>query len=297
MSPHQLPPLNALRAFEATARLGSASRAATELHVTHGAISRQLQLLEQHLGLALFERGGRRLQLNAAGRQLRDACAGAFSQIRTTVETLQRQQAPDALVLGCTGSILARWMIPRLQDLRRQLPQLTLHLSAQEGRPDPDLSGLDAALLLARGPWPADWQVHTLARERLGVVVSPRHPAAAQLQGQPPDALLQHEVMHTLSRPQAWPQWLQGQQLAPAQLRLGTRFDHLFYLLEAAVAGVGIAIAPEPLVAEDLAQGRLLAPWGFIDGDSDWVLCAPADRDAPRLAALAAWLRTQLAGG
>ncbi|WP_313117386.1 LysR family transcriptional regulator, partial [Stenotrophomonas indicatrix] len=117
MSTSLLPPLNALRAFEATARLGGVGRAAQALHVTHGAISRQLKLLEDHLGLALFQRAGRGLRLTAAGTRLQQACSEAFGGIEDCVRELRRPSAEPALVLGCSGSVLARWMIPRLPAL------------------------------------------------------------------------------------------------------------------------------------------------------------------------------------
>ena len=126
-------PLNALRAFEAAARLRSVSQAAAELHVTHGAVSRQLRALEEELGLVLFERDGRGIRPNAAGHRLLEATSGAFSQLRDCISSLRRPQRTDAFVLGRPGSLLARWMIPRLQDLQRDLPGLTLHLAAQDG--------------------------------------------------------------------------------------------------------------------------------------------------------------------
>lgn len=294
MSQAPLPPLNALRAFEATARLGGVGRAAEDLHVTHGAISRQLRLLEEHLGVALFERAGRGLRLTAAGQQLQAACAGAFAQIRDAVDTLQRRQRPDALVLGCSGSILARWMIPRLPALQADLPRLPLHWSAQDGSFTEQQQALDAVLLLAQPPWPRGWQVRELAPERVGVVVSPQHPAAARLRHQPPEALLRELLLHTTSRPQAWPAWAQAHGLDPARLQLGTGFDHLYYLLEAAVAGLGVAIAPEPLVADELAAGRLLAPWGFGATGGFWVLATAEGQPDARVEALGDWLAGQL---
>ncbi|AOA73023.1 LysR family transcriptional regulator [Stenotrophomonas rhizophila] len=294
MSQTPLPPLNALRSFEATARLGGVARAAEALHVTHGAISRQLRLLEEHLGLALFERAGRGLRLTAAGQALQVACAGAFTQIREAVDTLQRRQRPEALVLGCSGSILARWMIPRLPALQADLPQVPLHWSAQDGSFTDQQQALDAVLLLAQPPWPRGWQVRELAPERVGVVVSPQHPAAVRLRQQPPQALLREPLLHTTSRPQAWPDWALSHDLDPAQLQLGTGFEHLYYLLEAAVAGLGVAIAPEPLVADELAAGRLLAPWGFAATGGFWVLATPEGGQDPRVESLAGWLAKQL---
>ncbi|WP_315387346.1 LysR family transcriptional regulator [uncultured Stenotrophomonas sp.] len=294
MSQTSLPPLNALRSFEATARLGGVGRAAEALHVTHGAISRQLRLLEEHLGLALFEREGRGVRLTAAGVTLQAACDGAFTQIRDAVDRLQRQQRPDALVLGCSGSILARWMIPRLPTLQAELPQLSLHWSAQDGSFTGQQEALDAVLLLAQPPWPRGWQVRELAPERVGVVVSPQHPAAARLRQHPPRALLGEPLLHTTSRPQAWPDWALSHGLDPKQLQLGTGFEHLYFLLEAAVAGLGVAIAPEPLVADELAAGRLLAPWGFGATGGFWVLATPAGRQDARVDALSEWLTEQL---
>jgi len=289
-----LPPLNALRAFEATARLGSASRAAAELHVTHGAISRHLRALEEALGQPLFARQGRGLALTAAGEQLRDGARDAFEQLRDTWARVARGQAEAPFVLGCPGSLLARWMIPRLERLRQDLPTLKLHLSAQEAPFDPALSGVGAALLLAEPPWPGDWRVHELAPERIGPVLSPRYPGAAQLQQQSPPGLLGETLLHTASRPQAWPQWAALAGLAPERLRYGQGFDHLYYLLEAAVAGLGVAIAPAQLVADDLASGRLLAPWGFVTTPAHWILAVPRRGSGEQAEALASWLRHAL---
>jgi Transcriptional regulator len=102
-------------------------------------------------------------------------------------------------------------------------------------------------------------------------------------------------VLHTTSRPQAWPSWLASQQLPVDELQLGAGFAHLYYLLEAAVAGLGVAIAPEPLVADDVASGRLLAPWGFAATGGQWALCTRHNHGDPRLDRLIAWLRRQLA--
>lgn len=290
-----LPPLNALRAFEAVARLESVSRAADALHVTHGAVSRQVRQLEEALGTPLFVREGRGLALTPAGRRLYAAAADAFDPLRAAWSELRRGPATAPLVLGCPGSILARWMIPRLDRLARECPDLPLHLSANESRDEGLLAGLDAALLIATPPWPADWQVHTLAPERIGAVLSPRWPGASEVTGAPPQALAAHALLHTASRPQAWQEWGTRVGVDPATLRMGTRFDRLFYLLEAAAAGLGVAIAPEPLVAEDLASGRLVAPWGFVQTDAQWVLCAPRRNANPRIARLAEWLRAALA--
>lgn len=289
---HDLPPLPALRAFEAAARLGSVSRAAEELHVTHGAVSRHVRTLEDALGLPLFARQGRGLVLTEAGERLREASGDAFGRLREAWRELRRRPAHGPLVLGCSGSLLARWVIPRLARLGEDLPRLTLHLSAAEHAPGPDLGGLDAALLLAAPPWPAEWRVHTLGPERIGPVMSPR--MAGERPALPAGQIATLPLLGTRSRPQAWPEWAQAQGIAPQALAISQEFEHLLYLLEAAVAGLGVAIAPQPLVADDLASGRLVAPWGFVQTSAQWVLCAEARNTDRRIDALADWLRREL---
>lgn len=288
-----LPSLNALRAFEAAARLGSVSQAAGELHVTHGAVSRHIRALEDALGRPLFVRDGRGLALTSDGQRLRDSAGEAFGVLQAGWTALQRGPRAAALVLGCPGSLLARWVIPRLERLAADLPDLTLHLSAQEGSIDLAAAGLDAALLLGEAPWPAGWQVWPLAPERIGPVLSPRYARFDVLRDGPPRTLLDEPLLHTASRPQAWPRWLASQQLADAP-HLGTGFDHLTYLLEAAVAGLGVAIAPRELVQADLDSGRLVAPWGFADTGGTWALCAARGNPDARIPLLADWLRRDL---
>lgn len=290
-----LPPLNALRAFEAAARLYSISQAADELHVTHGAVSRQVRLLEEHLGVALFSKEGRGLKLTDAGVRLRDVSAELFGRLRSTCAELQQGQADAPFVLACPGSLLARWFIPRLDRLNRELPELRLQLSASEGELDPRRSGVDATLWFAEPPWPADMQVFELAAERIGPVLSPRYAHFAALHQAPAAALLNEPLLHTSSRPQAWPSWAGSNALDASTLKLGQGFEHLYYLLEAAAAGLGVAIAPQQLVADDLAGGRLVAPWGFVETSARLALWVPARRLDKRAQRLAEWLRSELA--
>lgn len=293
MSARELPPLNALRAFEAAARLQSVTRAAEELHVTHGAVSRQLRVLEEALGQRLFNRQGRGLGLTAVGQQLRDGAGAALEQLRDTWAGLQRPLR-GPFVLGCSGSVLARWIIPRLDRIKHDLPQLALHLAAQETPLSPDAAEIDAALLLAAPPWPANWQIEVLAAERIGPVVSPRYPRWKQLQEQPPSVLTHEPVLHTASRPNAWQDWASASMLPSSPTPSGQGFSHLYYLLEAALAGLGVAIAPQPLVADDLAEGRLLAPWGFVKTRASWVLAVPQRGHDSRATMLSKWLKNEL---
>ena len=289
-----LPPLNALRAFEATARLTSVSQAAEALHVTHGAVSRQIKVLEEHLGIALFVKDGRGIKLTDAGMRLRDASGEAFDRLRGVCAELSRDNSEAPFVLGCSGSLLARWFIPRLGRLKADLPELRLHLSAGEGDLDPRRPGLDALLVFAEPPWPVDMQVHVLAEERIGPVLSPHFAGFERLRGAAPQALLGESLLHTTSRPQAWPAWAAQHGLEPGALPFGQAFEHLYYLLEAAVAGLGVAIAPQQLVADDLRAGRLAAPWGFSPTHAALALWVPRRAADGRAEQLAQWLRQEL---
>ncbi|WP_273829004.1 LysR family transcriptional regulator [Pseudomonas sp. SBT1-2] len=291
---HDLPPLNALRAFEATARLNSVSQAAEQLHVTHGAVSRQLKVLEEHLGVSLFVKEGRGLKLTDAGVRLRDASSDAFERLRTVCAELSQSTADAPFVLGCSGSLLARWFIPRLGRLNADLPDLRLHLSAGEGDLDPRRPGLDALLVFAEPPWPADMQVFELASERIGPVLGPRYSRYEQLREAPASALLNEALLQTTSRPQAWPSWARQNGIDAGALKFGQGFEHLYYLLEAAVAGLGVAIAPQPLVAEDLRAGRLVAPWGFCETPGQLALWLPKRAADGRARQLAQWLSNEL---
>jgi DNA-binding transcriptional LysR family regulator len=269
-------------------------RAAEALHVTHGAISRQLRVLEEALGQPLFVRQGRGVALTHIGEQLRDRVSDAFELLREGWADLQRGREDAPFVLGCAGSLLARWVIPRLERLERDLPTLRLHVSPEEDPLAPRHAEPDAALALAPPPWPAGWQVHVLAPELIGPVVSPRHASLERLLERGAPALLDEALLHTTSRPQAWPTWAQASGMPAGSLQYGQGFTHLFYLLEAAVAGLGIAIAPAQLVQDDIDAGRLVAPLGFKQTDASWILATPPRKVDGRVNALAEWMRHAL---
>lgn len=290
----ELPSLNALRVFETVAQLESVSQAAHSLHVTHGAVSRQMRTLEQELGVALFAKVGRGIELTPAGQHLQAAVTDAFSRLRQACSEVRQHEQAAPFLLACPGSLLARWFIPRLDRLNQALPALNLHLSASEGEQDPRKPGVSGTLLFAAPPWPADMQVYPLADEYIGPVFSPRFARAAELQQQPASALAREKLLHTFSRPQAWADWATASGLVPEHLQQGQGFEHLYYLLEAALSGLGVAIAPRLLVADDLASGRLLAPWGFVATGNQLSLWVPARQPQAAARELADWLKEAL---
>lgn len=292
MSDHfDLPPLNALKAFEASARLQSITLAAKELHVTHGAVSRQVKQLEEHLGIALLSKDGRGIKLTDAGTRLYKASNEAFSQIHLSCVDIRRQTQQAPFVLACPGSLLARWLIPRLEQLQHDLPDLRLQVITSTGDDNTlQQSDADASLVFLDQACPDTMHAYILDTERIGPVLSPLYQQASKLRTATAAQLLNEPLLFTRSRQQAWPQWAQAQQLAITDLRYAQGFEHLYYLLEAAVAGLGVAIAPEHLVRSDIANGRLIAPWGFVETSAKLVLLTRKNQHIQRAQQLAQWL-------
>lgn len=297
---NSLPPLSALRAFEATARLGSVTAAAEELSVTHGAVSRQLKSLDDHFGVALFTKAGRGIVLTPHGEKLQSGLSEAFSKLRDSCAALKRDVVEAPFTLACPGSLLAHWLIPRLDRLHRDLPDLKLKVVVSDTEQPGQQTDASATLAFSEPPWPAKVDVVELIPEQICAVVSPQ--LAAHCDPANPATLFDNTLLYTASRPQAWPQWASAQGLEQAQLEgarsKGQGFEHLYYLMEAAVAGLGVAIAPTLLVEDDLRSGRLVAPWGSIETPARLCLWLPGQADLlthPRRSEpLAEWLKGEL---
>jgi LysR family transcriptional regulator, glycine cleavage system transcriptional activator len=290
----RLPPLGALRCFEAAARLESFTRAAEELHLTHGAISRAVRGLEEDLGTPLFERRSRRVFLTPAGGRLRDATAAAFATIAAVTLDLRRQAAAPPLVFSCEPTLLMRWVIPRLPSFHAAHPEIALHIAAGGGPVPFARDGIDVAIRRDDFAFPAGIASALVMAEQIGPVCSPAI-AQSLRDGDPGPAafLARHPLLHTKTRPEAWPSWakLSGLRLMPGREQ---SFEHFYFSLQAAAAGLGIAIGPWALVRQDIAAGILVAPFGFVEDGSAYHLLSPhppgSDR---RIAALLEWLRDQ----
>jgi DNA-binding transcriptional LysR family regulator len=286
MGPTALPPLHALHCFDVAARAGSFSAAAREMSLTHGAISRQIRLLEGALGGPLFLRGARRLTLTAEGELLAAATARAFAALREGLAGLDRRRG-GPLVLSCEPTLLLEWLLPRWGRFQEAHPGLTFRLDASGGAPA--TGGIDLAI--RRQDFPVDPALDCvpLMEEWMGPVCSPA--CAETLAGRAPLTRLV-----TRTRPAAFPDWLRATR---GSLRAGPElaFDHFAWSLQAAVAGLGLAMGPYPLVADALAAGRLVAPFGFVRGEVGYVLLSAASRAGePALAALRSWLKGQARG-
>ncbi|WP_296228015.1 LysR substrate-binding domain-containing protein [Ralstonia sp. UBA689] len=277
----ELPPLNTLRVFEAAARHGSFVRAAQELHVTHGAVSRQIRLLEESLCVALFERRNRAVFLTAAGEQLRAAAADAFSILTDSIDRIARRATSSALVVSCEPTLAMRWLIPRLSRFQARHPSIQVHLFAAGGPIDLARTGVDVALRRNDFAWPAHLHAEPICEEWIGPVHAPQADAAAR-----------RRLLHTATRPDAWQTWWRVSGAPRPRGRLPeARYEHFYLSLQAALAGQGTAIASKLMAGDDLKDGRLMAPDGFRRDGSAYYLLAntPIAPDSPAGAWLA-WL-------
>jgi LysR family glycine cleavage system transcriptional activator len=292
----RLPPLTALRAFEAAARLGSFSRAAEELLVTHGAISRQVQGLEARLGIALFRRFGRRVEPTEAGRSYQQALGAAFDDIAAATERLAAIAGRgQSLVVNALPTFTMRWLIPRLTRFQRAHPEIELRLATSD-RPVSATDGFDVAIRRGPEPWPGCRAAPFLVERELPVC-SPSLLARRPILT-PVDLVSGgHVLLHADTRPNAWARWFEAAGVPAARVAAAAaqRFDHFYLTLQAASDGLGVALGPMPIIGDDLAAGRLVAP---LDGPAvparSYCWVAPESRAAtPEVAAFCTWLAAE----
>jgi LysR family glycine cleavage system transcriptional activator len=280
-----LPPLNALRAFEAFGRNGRMTAAADELFVTHGAVSRQIRQLEQWLGFPLTEGPKTQLKLTPEARRLLGAASAAFDLIE---EAAARTPVADKdLRLACSGTLATRWLIPRLPDFLARHPDIRIQLSELSGEVDFEADQADAGIQLRTRGAPGQQMTPFLANI-CGPVLSPARWAAL---GQQPDALWGEPRLHSRTWLTAWDSWAASAPLPPPTMERS--FEHFSHAIEAAVAGLGVAMSPWTFVADDIARGRLVAPMGFLTLPARLALVRPAGRDNPAIDRLAEWLVEQ----
>lgn len=292
----RLPPLGALRCFEAAARLESFTRAAEELHLTHGAVSRAVRALEDDLGTPLFERRSRRVFLTISGARLRDATAEAFSMIQAATRDLRRRAATSPLVLSCEPTLLMRWLIPRLPAFEAAHPSVALHLAAGGGPVPFSRDGIDLAIRRDDFAFPDGVAASRIMEEQVGPVCTPAIAAILRAGASWPDTLARTPgvaLLHTRTRPDAWARWFGLSGVKPGGGREQT-FEHFYFSLQAAAAGLGVAIGPFALVQQEIEAGTLVAPFGFVPDGSAYHLLSTSPIEGDRRAELLlAWLQSQ----
>ena len=268
--PALIPPFNALRAFEAAARHLSFSRAAAELNVTASALSHQVKGLEDFLGLKLFHRRSRGIELTDAGRLLYPGLSGGFAQIRQAVAGLARASQDRVLVISAPPGFTAKWLAPRLYRFLMGNPEIDARISAGMNLVDFEIDGVDAAvrnLTTSARPDP-ELHIEKLADVGLLPVCSPR--LLEQVGGlRSPDDLARAPLIHDdslLGRADlpTWSDWLRAAGVTGVDINRGLRFNSADHALEATVEGAGVLLAHTLLAHDDLKTGRLVAPFDLV---------------------------------
>ena len=280
-----LPPLAALRAFEAFARHGSMTLAAEELLVTHGAISRQVRGLEEHLGVALVAGPRHALRLTDAGRELASGLSTAFDVI---AGALPGAGPAEELVISCFGPLAMKWLIPRLPGFLERHPGRRVRILEDHGPVDFS-RGVDAAIRIDTGER-TPFRALAFMDHAHGPVLSPA--LLAEIGGDPARVLALPRL-YSETFPQAFREWAAraGVDLPPSTL--DREFEHNTYMIEAAAAGLGVAAAPWAFVCHDIERGRLVAPFGFEPVPARYLYLRPRLGDNPLAEAFGAWLQQE----
>jgi LysR family glycine cleavage system transcriptional activator len=287
-----MPSLNALRAFEAAARHGAMNKAAEELAVTEGAVSRQIRLLEEELGVDLFRRVHRGVKLSPEGDALSKALAEAFEVIRRGVDTVRSR--PAEIRVRTLPTLGTRWLLPRLAAFETANPETKVRVSVLWDCMTPDDAEHDVGIVLIDDTWPPE-RLTPLFPERLTPVCSP---AYLQRMGRldTPEALARAQVLHCSSSPD-WAMWLEQAGLGPIDPGRGEVFDTMDMALRAAERGRGVVIADLAMVADDLALGRLVQASSVVVTERSAYAVVRRDglRRRPEIDRFVAWILQEAA--
>lgn len=283
-------PLNALRAFEASARLLSFTRAGLELRVTQAAISHQVKGLEAMLGATLFRRLPRGLALTDEGLALAPALTDAFARLSAALGRFERG-VQEVVTLGCVGTFATGWLLPRLSAFGALHPQVELRVLTNNNRADLAGDGLDLALRFGDGSWHGTEALHLMAAPLAPVCA----PALAARLRRPAD--LAGTTLLRSYRAEEWPLWFAVAGAACPAIR-GPVFDSSVTMAEAARAGAGVALVPAAMFARDIAEGRLARPFAVeVAAGSYWLTWLKSRPPSAGMRAVGDWLAREIAGG
>ena len=308
--PERMPPLNALKAFEAAARHASFRKAANELNVSPAAISHQIKNLEAYLGVQLFHRQSRTTRLSEAGQAALPLLRDGFGRLAEAVQQMREEDRPQALRVSAPPSLAAKWLVPRLSGYAALNPGLDIRLSATAtliddgASPAPVNAGFreeeaDLAIRFGEGDWPG-CRVEKLMDVSALPLCSPR-----LLEGRRalrrPDDLRHHTLLHDdtdyAGRPE-WRAWLAAAGVSGIDAARGPRFNQAALALDAAAEGQGVALTLEPLARADLAAGRLAAPFEvrLRLRPAYYLVCPEGAEEQPATAAFRLWLLAEARG-
>ena len=292
----RLPPLTALRAFDAAARHMSFAKAAEELHVTPAALSFQIKSLEEHLGTQVFRRLNRAVELTDAGKALAPGVADGFQTLLAAWRAAERVQDNQTLTVTAGPAFTAKWMAPRLFDFAQAHPEIELRFAASLKMLDLARDGIDVAIRFGFGN-EEDHYVLPLAEEWVCPVMTPemaaRYPTLESLLDAP---LVFDDSISFLNPPADWSTWFKIMGLEHTSTH-GPRFSQADHAIDAALAGVGVVLGRRSLVVKDLDDGRLVAPFptALKTGVRFRFLCAKGAETRPHIAAFRDWIVAEIA--
>ena len=285
----RLPPLNAVRAFEAAARHLSFTKAAKELHVTQAAISHQVKALEAYLGIKLFRRLNRALVLTEEGQTYLPPVKRIFDHLYDATRRLTENEARGKLTVSVIPSLAARWLVPRLGRFREAQPDIDVRVAPSGHLVDFAREDVDVGIRYGRGRYPG-LRVDRLMTEDIMPVCNPALLEGSRPLKRPSD-LRHHTLLHDEGHGE-WRTWLRAAGVDDVDATRGTVFTDSGMLIQAAAAGQGVALARGALAADDLASGRLVRPFDFnLPAEfAYYIVCPEATADQPKVVAFREWL-------
>ncbi|GAA0816414.1 transcriptional regulator GcvA [Colwellia sp. D2M02] len=291
---NRLPPLNALRAFEASARQLSFTRAAEELFVTQAAISHQIKALEEHLGIKLFMRKNRSLLLTEEGQSYYLDIKDIFNSLHEATERLLVRGAKGAITVSSQASFAIQWLVPRLSAFNALHGDIDVRIKAVDQAENSLTEDVDIAIYYGRGSWPNIYaeKLHT---EYLIPVCSPLLLQENAANGKPPlltlEDLSHHTLLHDTSR-KGWKRWFKQVNVKGGNVNHGPIFSHSTMVLQAALYGQGVALAYSVLAKPDIDAGRLVCPFNdvLVSKNSYFIVCREAQKDNGKIAAFRQWM-------
>jgi LysR family glycine cleavage system transcriptional activator len=285
----QLPPLNALRAFEVAARTGNFTEASKQLNVSQGAISRQIALLEAFLGEPLFQRGHREARLTAEGAEYALVVRSAFDRIEQATQARLQAHRHRPLRIKLFPTLGTKWLAPRLGKFHSHCPTIDIQLTTTLNYVHFETDEIDITVQ-TRLETALGIQQEPLFAIELIPVCSPAYLAKIQLIERPVQ-LLEHTLLHSMKRPDDWQIWLEAAGIRPRDVRAGLTFGNSVLAYQAAIDGAGITMAHTQMVGEDISGGRLAAAFPLIvqSGDSYHLTFRQADAERPDVKAFRSW--------
>lgn len=292
----RLPPLTALRAFEAAARHLSFAKAADELNVTPAALSFQIKSLEEHLGHPLFTRLNRAVELTEAGQSLAPGTSEGFDALAIAWRTVKRTVVVNSLTITAGPALTAKWLAPRIFDFARAHPDIELRFSATLRNLDFDHDDVDVAFRFGQKDYPDLYSV-PVRREWITPVMTPEMAEEFDTPEKLINAPLIFDDSINFLNPRCdWPAWFKAIGLTYPSGKRGAHFSNADHAIDAAVAGVGVALGRRPIIMKDVMEGRLVAPFNIaLEMDARFrFLCRKGAESRPDVAALRDWFVAEI---